>query len=289
MALNRSTFVAMSIPAPSVLIIDDRMESIALLLAYLKDRSLDVMVALDAADGIHKAVQGQPDVILLDVNLSGIDGYDACRALKDMPATTGIPIIFLSACATVEDRLKGYAAGGVDFIGKPFSADEVLTRVFVHLELARHTGAATRADALEHAPQVAIELGRDFVSMAIVALQRNGLTWPGLEALAHNVGTNEKKLTELFRQRFGMPAYTYLVELRLEQARVSLTNSALQIQYIADSAGYRNASDFSRAFRRRYGLGPRQYRQACHDEAAVEGDNEGDDLTELSPLEGDGP
>ncbi len=279
----------MSTPAPSVLIIDDRMESIALLLAYLKDRSLDVMVALDATDGIHKAMQGKPDVILLDVNMSGVDGYDACRALKGMPATAGIPIIFLSACATVEDRLKGYAAGGVDFIGKPFSADEVLTRVFVHLQLARHTLNPTRVEAVEPSSLVAVEPGRDFVSMAIVALQRDGLTWPGLDALAHSVGTNEKKLTELFRQRFGMPAYAYLVELRLEQARVSLANSALQIQYIADSAGYRNASDFSRAFRRRYGLGPRQYRQACHNETTVDPDLEDSDASQVSPFAADGP
>jgi DNA-binding response OmpR family regulator len=278
----------MSTPSPSVLIIDDRMESIALLLEYMKGRSLDVMVALDASDGIHKAVEGKPDVILLDVNMAGVDGYDACIALKGRPDTAAIPIIFLSACATVEDRLKGYAAGGVDFIGKPFSADEVLTRVFVHLQLARLAAGSTRLEPPEAFPLLAADPGRDFVSMAIVALQRDGLTWPGLDALAHSVGTNEKKLTELFRQRFGMPAYAYLVELRLEQARVSLASSALQIQYIADSAGYRNASDFSRAFRRRYGLGPRQYRQACHDEATVEGVFD-DDPAGLSEADSDGP
>jgi transcriptional regulator GlxA family with amidase domain len=83
-----------------------------------------------------------------------------------------------------------------------------------------------------------------------------------MDVFVRAVGSNEKKITELFRRQFGLTVYEYLVSLRLEEARCKLAGSELQIQAIAEQAGYRNASDFSRAFRLRYGLGPRQYRQS---------------------------
>lgn len=257
----------MSHSSPNILVIDDQAASIALLLEYLADKGLDVWVALGGVDGIGKALAGVPDAILLDVEMPGLDGYAVCRALKGHATTAGIPVLFLSASASVEDKLKGFAAGGVDYIGKPFSAVEVLARLFVHLRLARRSDAAvdTRPSAMLRTARS----DQDLVAAAIVELQRDGLPWPGLGELARVVGTNEKKLTELFRQRFGMTVYEYLVDLRLEGARVALAGTGGQIQRIADSAGYRNASDFSRAFRQRYGIGPREYRRASQSASPV--------------------
>jgi DNA-binding response OmpR family regulator len=243
-----------------ILIIDDRADSLSLLLAYFQGHAFDVMVALDGAEGIDKAVAGQPDAILLDVEMPGLDGYEVCRRLKQLPSTAGIPVIFLSASGGIEDRLAGFAAGGVDYISKPFSIEEVMARLFVHLRLAR-AATSVWVPVAEDVPGAA-EPGRDLVALTIDELQRDDLLWPGLETLAHRVGTNEKKLTELFRERFGMSAHEYVTHLRLERARVALASSELQIQQIADRAGYLNPSDFSRAFRKRYGLGPRRYRQA---------------------------
>lgn len=259
---------AMSHSSPNILVIDDQTSSIALLLEYLADKGLDVWVALGGADGIGKALAGVPDAILLDVEMPGLDGYAVCRALKGQAATAGIPVLFLSANASVEDKLKGFSAGGVDYIGKPFSAEEVLARLFVHLRLAHRSDAAAGVR-----PAAAVRASgpdQDLVAAAIVELQRDGLLWPGLDALARTMGTNEKKLTELFRQRFGMTAREYQVDLRLERARAALAGTGRQIQHIADGAGYRNASDFSRAFRQRYGLGPREYRRVSQPAAPAD-------------------
>lgn len=84
---------------------------------------------------------------------------------------------------------------------------------------------------------------------------------PGLVELAHAVGTNERRLTHLFRQQVGMSTYEYLQQLRLERGRGLLRETDLQVQLISDQVGYRNAGDFSRAFRRHFGVTPRQYRQ----------------------------
>ncbi len=248
---------------PRILIIDDQMESVALLVTYLREHPLEIMVALDGVDGLRKAVDGQPDVILLDVSMPQMDGFVACRRLKADPATSEIPVIFLSANTSVAHKLEGFSAGGVDYVGKPFSAEEVLARLYVHLKprlLAAETGIGQNGKerSIDH-----FSISRDdqIVNSAIAELRADDTTWLGLDVFSRKQGTNEKKLTELFRQRFGMTVFEYFIDLRLEKARIQLSNTDRQIQLIADQAGYKNSSDFSRAFRRRYGLGPREYRQ----------------------------
>ncbi len=245
-----------------ILIIDDQMDSVALLLSYLQGQRVDILIALDGGDGLHKAEQGMPDLILLDVTMPGMDGFAVCRALKAKPRTAAIPVIFLSANDTVAHKLEGFAAGGVDYIGKPFSAAEVLARVYVHLQQQQRVARLQAMVARDAVRDNGSEREDDLVADAIAQLRGYLGEWPGMEELVRQVGSNEKKLTELFRLRFGMTVYEYLVELRLETARQQLENTRLQVQLISDRAGYRNASDFSRAFRRRYGIGPRQYRQA---------------------------
>ena len=124
---------AMSASNTRLLIIDDQPNSVGLLLAYLGDKGVDILVALDGRDGLKKAIAGQPDLILLDVTMPVLDGFKVCEQLKADSRTATIPVIFLSAADSTEDKLQGFALGAVDYIGKPFSEQEVLARVFVHL------------------------------------------------------------------------------------------------------------------------------------------------------------
>jgi DNA-binding response OmpR family regulator len=247
-----------------ILIIDDLMESVALLLRYFKSEPIDAMVALDGVDGLRKALEGQPDAILLDVAMPGMDGYQVCRELKANPRTASIPVIFLSANTSLQHKLDGFAAGGVDYIGKPFSSEEVMARVYVHLR----SGHVVRQDPMRRASDTRrLEMREpdwenNIVTTALVYLQEAGQEWLALEPLARKVGVNERRLTELFRKHLGMTVAEYQITQRLEVARDKLCSSSQQIQIIAEEAGYHNASDFSRAFRLRYGLGPRDYRQA---------------------------
>jgi CheY-like chemotaxis protein len=253
---------------PSVLIVDDQRESIALLLDYLKGLRLDVMVALGAADGLRKARAVAPDAILLDVMMPGMDGFTVCRRVKEDVRLVDTPVIFLSAFGDLAHKLEGFAAGGVDYIAKPFSSEEVLARLYVHMRLP--------VSGIKPAPPGdgpgLTGPGSDFIAAAIVEMQVDGARWPGLAELAHRVGTNERHLTELFRDRFDMTVYDYLLDIRLEQARWNLARTTLQIQLIAERAGYRNPSDFSRAFRRRFGVGPRDYRKAGSGDAVAADD-----------------
>ena len=248
---------------PRILIIDDQMDSVGLLLSFLKGQSIDIMVALDGDDGLRKAFDGFPDLILLDVVMPGMDGYSVCRKLKSDSRTASIPVIFLSANTTVEHKLEGFSVGGVDYICKPFSAEEVLARIYVHIKINKQIEQQQPAIVRQSSRVMATLPSREdeIISIAIAELQLDDFEWQGLEKFAQFAGTNEKKLTELFRKRFNMTVYEYLVELRLENARFKLSNTNIQIQMVAEHAGYRNASDFSRSFRRRYGLSPQQYRK----------------------------
>jgi DNA-binding response OmpR family regulator len=249
---------------PRLLIIDDRPDSVALLVSYLGDKAVEILVALDGADGVAKAFSGRPDLILLDILMPGMDGLAVCAQLKADPRTVGVPVIFLSASNAIEDKLKGFSLGAVDYITKPFSEEEVLARVFVHLHAKRkidclETMAANRA--LERVGDQAFPDDALFAN-AVSALEERMADPPGLIELARELATNERKLTDIFRQRVGMTVFDYFSELRLETARHLLDGSGMRVQTISAQVGYRNAGDFTRAFRRRYGVSPREYRQA---------------------------
>jgi DNA-binding response OmpR family regulator len=270
------SIVIMSIPGntPRLLIIDDQPDSVALLVAYLADKAVEIFVALDGPDGLAKAVTVRPDLVLLDVIMPGMSGLEVCERLKTDSRTANIPVIFLSASAAIEDKLKGFSLGAVDYITKPFSEDEAVARVFLHLHSKR------RFDRLETmAAQAALDrVGEhafpddQLFAQALAALDKRLASPPGLIELARELGTNERKLTDIFRQRVGMTVFDYFSELRLETARHLLEGSGMRIQAIAGHVGYRNAGDFTRAYRRRYGLSPREYRQTRQGGEAAEAD-----------------
>jgi DNA-binding response OmpR family regulator len=258
-------------PHQKILIIDDEAASIGLLLAYLGDRAGQIMVALDGPDGIAKALAGQPDLILLDLKLPGIDGFAICQQLKADMRTAHIPVIFLTASALLQDKLKGFALGAVDYITKPFIEDEVIARVGVQLALRQQLNRLEALGTSHALARFAPPADRDQVLLqqAIDFLGAEMADPPSLAELARRVGSNGRKLTDLFRHHLGMTVFDYLDDLRLETARRLLESSGLAIGRVAEQIGYRNPGDFTRAFRRRYQVTPREYRQSCGQQDAV--------------------
>lgn len=130
-------YVAASEDRPRVLIVDDERININLLNALLK-ADYKIMVATDGEQAIKAAATGKPELILLDIVMPGIDGYEVCRRLKSMAATQTIPIIFITAMGDVENETMGFALGAVDYISKPFNSAVVKARVGVHIKLKRN-------------------------------------------------------------------------------------------------------------------------------------------------------
>jgi len=120
-----------------ILIVDDTVESLQLLKHILTDAGYTVRLAQDGAMGLYSVLRRQPDLMLLDIKMPDIDGYEVCRRIKANPVTSGIPIIFLSSLHEKSSLLKGFELGASDYINKPYLAEEVLARVQTHIEL-RH-------------------------------------------------------------------------------------------------------------------------------------------------------
>jgi len=144
----------MSATSRTILIVDDTPTNIGIISALLKDK-FRTKVATNGEKALVLArADDKPDMILLDVTMPGMDGYEVCRRLKADVATRDIPVIFLTAKTEAEDEEKGFAVGAVDYIHKPFSAPIVLARVNTHialqLALRDARNARQRADELLH-------------------------------------------------------------------------------------------------------------------------------------------
>jgi signal transduction histidine kinase len=122
---------------PLILIVDDLNQNLAVLGNILRTEGHQLAIANNGRQAISIALAKNPDLILLDIAMPDLDGLSACRMLKDNKLTKDIPVIFLTARTEPEDILKGFEAGAVDYITKPFKAGELLARVATHLELKK--------------------------------------------------------------------------------------------------------------------------------------------------------
>jgi diguanylate cyclase (GGDEF)-like protein len=121
----------------NILIVDDTPENLTVLRLMLKEHGYRARPALSGEIALKAAQVDIPDLILLDIMMPGMNGFEVCKKLKANEVTCDIPVLFFSALNETEDKVKGFKAGGVDFITKPFHTEEVLARVETHLTL-RH-------------------------------------------------------------------------------------------------------------------------------------------------------
>ena len=119
-----------------ILIVDDNPTNLGALFKFLSDYGFKVLVAVDGESAIEQIEYVRPDIILLDVMMPGIDGFETCSRLKANPKIQDIPVIFLTALSDTVDKVKGFNIGGVDYITKPINQEEVLSRVKTHLTIS---------------------------------------------------------------------------------------------------------------------------------------------------------
>lgn len=120
-----------------ILVVDDMPQNVRMLSEMLKRIGYAVCTATSGEEAIEKAATYHPNLILMDINMPGMDGYETCNALKEDPELQKIPVLFLSALSDPDDKVKAFNAGGVDYVTKPFEFKEVRARVKTHLELYR--------------------------------------------------------------------------------------------------------------------------------------------------------
>src|SRR5215510_7072009 len=124
-------------PQAKILVVDDEVKNVKLLEALLLPRGYEVVIASNGEEALRQVQQERPDLILLDIMMPVMDGFEACKILKDNADTRLIPIVIMTALGQVEDRIKGIEAGADDFLTKPFNRDELLARIRTSLRLKR--------------------------------------------------------------------------------------------------------------------------------------------------------
>ncbi len=122
---------------PHILVVDDATANVRFLVRLLERHNYIVLSASNGSEALDSVRDYQPDLILLDIMMPGMDGYEVCERLKANPATHDIPVIFISALDEVLDKVRAFSVGGVDYVTKPVRAEEVLARVQTHLMIRR--------------------------------------------------------------------------------------------------------------------------------------------------------
>lgn len=246
----------------SILIVDDSAFEQRMLVDLLSELPYRVSVAFNGMQGYQLALANQPDLILLDVRMPSMDGYTCCRLLKANPATSDIPVIFLSGADAAADRIMGLSIGGVDYVAKPFTPGELAARIHVHLNLMRRTGKDAPAGP-EAAPATALNPDAVIVNAAQRLISDNLAALPSLSEIARSVGTYREKLSQLFREQTGMTVFAFIREERIARGVQLLRETEIDVQDIALLIGFNNAGNFATAFRERMGTTPSAFRLAA--------------------------
>ena len=187
----------------SILLVDDNPTNLQVLFQTLEGVGCKLLIAKNGTGALAIAGKAMPDLILLDIMMPDIDGYEVCSKLKADTATTDIPIIFLSALGETEDKVKGLQMGAVDYITKPFQPDEVIARVNTHLTIHRlKREVEIQKNQLEHELQVVSEVQRKLLPKKLPEIQ-------GFKLAAHYetsryAGGDYYDIIELSENRWGI-------------------------------------------------------------------------------------
>ncbi len=156
----------------SVLVVDDTPANLQVMVGMLKEKKYRIAVAPDGGKALDMVEKVAPDLILLDVMMPGMDGFEVCKKLKDNPSTAPVPVIFLTARAEPEDVVKGFEVGAVDYITKPFNKAELLARVETHLSLRRAQSEVIRLEQKNAALAMAVTANHE-VNQPLTVLKGN--------------------------------------------------------------------------------------------------------------------
>ena len=186
----------------SILLVDDNPTNLQVLFQTLEGVGCKLLIAKNGQGALTIAAKALPDLILLDIMMPDIDGYEVCRELKSNPATEDIPVIFLSALGETEDKVKGLQLGAVDYITKPFQPAEVIARVNTHLTIHRlKNEVENQKDQLEHELEVVSEVQRKLLPKQLPAI--NGFKLAAHYETSRYAGGDYYDVIELPENRWG--------------------------------------------------------------------------------------
>ena len=182
----------------TILLVDDQPNNIKVLLSFLKKHNFKLRVADSGERALQMLERFQPSIILMDVMMPRLDGFETCRRIKRNKMLHEIPIIFMTALDNLEDKIAGFEAGGVDYITKPFHQAEVLARVKLHIDLRKKNVALQKSEKqirmiVENAPISIHELD---LQGKIISMNTAGLKMIGASSEEDILGMDYKTIID---------------------------------------------------------------------------------------------
>ena len=191
----------------SILVVDDTPDNLRLLMGVLKQREYEIRVAHNGELALQSAKSFLPDLILLDIMMPEMNGYEVCKRLKADERTRNIPVIFLSALDEATDKVKGFKHGGLDYITKPFQVEEVLARVETHLALQNLQKALQEENSKRRQAEASLQkLNEHLEERITIRTAELEKTNKALKAEIHERRQTEQALQD------GEQQYRFLVE-----------------------------------------------------------------------------
>ncbi|MEM8831249.1 MAG: response regulator [Cyanobacteria bacterium P01_G01_bin.19] len=255
----------------TILIIEDEVQTKKVLLDSLKFEGFKAIAADNGKTGLHLAKQYLPNLIVCDIMMPEMDGYEVLSALRGHKDTTAIPIIFLTAKVTMRDFRLGMDLGAEDYLTKPCTVDRLLTAIKVRLkrskQLKQHYLSSDR-----DSDEMFFDLDKFARFPRITAvfefIEANCHHPLQLKEVAATLGYSPAYLTDLVRRKTGRTVKQWIVERRMDRARKLLLNTEASIAQIAEQTGYVDTAYFIRQFKQIHGTSPHQWRKIPQREIA---------------------
>lgn len=254
---------------PLILIVEDN-NDIADYIALLLNTNYRVIKACDGYDALRKASQQLPDLIITDLMMPGMDGYELCHSIRQSQVLSDVPIIIVSARSEDTDRVKGYEDGADGYLLKPFNPAELKALISRLLDQRRKSRLLMQnlianvennsTTQMKLADDVDFDVPKYLQEIQEVVDKQMIQGDLQLDTIARLMGTSKSTLARRIKQITGCAPSAYILQLRLDHACHLLTSSDLSIGEISLACGFDDMSYFSRVFRQNYEITPSQYR-----------------------------
>jgi signal transduction histidine kinase/ligand-binding sensor domain-containing protein/DNA-binding response OmpR family regulator len=245
---------------PFILIIDDNSDVRRFIRSHL-DQDYHILEAADGAEGLQKAIEKMPDLIISDVMMPKMDGIELCRQVKTDERTSHIPVILLTARASGESKVEGLETGADDYITKPFDARELLVRVKNLIEQRRKLRERFRREMSLQPREVTVNsMDEQFLQRALDIVEKHlSDSEFGVETFSKQIGMSRQHLNRKLQALTEHSANDFIRIIRLKRAAQLLEKRSATVTEIAYEVGFNNPAYFAECFRKEFGRSPSQY------------------------------
>ncbi|RRB06403.1 hybrid sensor histidine kinase/response regulator transcription factor [Larkinella rosea] len=252
-----------AVSEPSLLIIDDNAD----IRAYVRsifETDYKIIEAVDGHEGLEKATTILPDVVICDLMMPRLDGFGFCRTLKTQEATSHIPVVMLTARATVENRIEGFELGADDYLTKPFNQIEIAVRVrnLVQKQTRLQAYFGGMARAILPGDEATKTKEEAFLLKAKAVIEQHLVeSGFGVEQLSEELNLSQQQLVRKLKALTGQTAVEFIRNQRLDHAADLLHRGTHTVSEVAYQVGFESLSYFTKVFQNKFGVVPSAYRQ----------------------------